>query len=220
MDDANNGAHLAIVAIVFLVVAALLAAIYIYYWYSLAPPAPPMSATIRRAIVRVGSMQRSYLAYVPTELPLGSAVVIVLHGSGMNGRRMRERTGYEFDRMADERGFAVLYPDGYRHNWNDCRKNATFAAKEENVDDMSFIRALIDRFKVEHAIDAKRVYAFGYSNGGHMAFRLAMEAPDEVAAIAAVAASLPMPRLLSKLSATGCLKQRPTCRSIKRKIRT
>ena len=91
---------------------------------------------------------------------------------------------------------------------------------KENIDDVSFIGALIDRFKAGYAIDAKRVYAFGYSNGGHMAFRLAMEAPDEVAAIAAVAASLPMPRLLSKLSATGCLKQRPTCRSIKRKIRT
>jgi len=46
---------------------------------------------------------------------------------------------------------------------------------------------------VEQAIDKKRVYVFGYSNGGHMAFRLAMEAPDEIAAVAAVAASLPTP---------------------------
>ena len=106
---------------------------------------------------------------------------------------MRECTGYEFDRLADQRGFAVLYPDGYRHNWNDCRMNATFPAKRENIDDMSFIRALIDRFKAEQAIDDKRVYAFGYSNGGHMAFRLAMEAPETIAAVTAVAASLPTP---------------------------
>jgi polyhydroxybutyrate depolymerase len=100
---------------------------------------------------------------------------------------------YEFDRLADQHGFVVLYPDGYRGNWNDCRKNATFPAKRENIDDMSFIRALIARVTVEQAVDAKRVFAFGYSNGGHMTFRLAMESPDEIAAVAAVAASLPTP---------------------------
>ena len=58
---------------------------------------------------------------------------------------------------------------------------------------MSFIRALIARVLVEQAIDEKRVFVFGYSNGGHMAFRLAMEAPVEIAAVAAVAAGLPTP---------------------------
>jgi polyhydroxybutyrate depolymerase len=108
--------------------------------------------------------------------------------------------------MADQRGFVVLYPDGYRGNWNDCRRNATFAAKKEKIDDASFILALIDRFRAERAIDAKQVYAFGYSNGGHMAFRLAMEAPDEIAAIAAVAASLPTP------DASSCPQQGGTSR--------
>lgn len=184
---------MAIAAVLFLIILALGAAAYWYYLYSPAPRAPPLSAAIQRGTVRVGDRQRSYLAYVPAKLPSGSALVIALHGSDMDGMRMREWTGYEFDRMADQRGFAVLYPDGYRGNWNDCRKNATFAAKRENIDDMSFIRALIDRFKVQHAIDAKQVYAFGYSNGGHMAFRLAIEACDRFAAIAAVAASLPTP---------------------------
>ncbi len=58
---------------------------------------------------------------------------------------------------------------------------------------MSFMRELIARATVEQAIDEKRVYIFGYSNGGHMAFRSAMEAPDEIAAVAAVAASMPTP---------------------------
>lgn len=38
-------------------------------------------------------------------------------------------TGYEFDWFADQRKFAVVYPEGYKNNWNDCRKNATFPAK-------------------------------------------------------------------------------------------
>jgi polyhydroxybutyrate depolymerase len=119
---------------------------------------------------------------------------------------MRVCTGYEFDCLADQHGFVVVYPDGYRRNWNDCRKDATFPAKRENIDDMSFIRALIARSMVEQAIDEKRVYVFGYSNGGHMAFRLAMEAPDEIAAVAAVAASLPTP------DASSCPQQGRTSR--------
>jgi polyhydroxybutyrate depolymerase len=156
--------------------------------------------------MRVAERKRSYLAYVPANLPPRSALIVVLHGSGMDGKRMRECTGYEFDRLADERGFAVLYPDGYRHNWNDCRKNAAFPAKRENIDDMSFVRALIGRCKAEQAIDDKRVYAFGYSNGGHMAFRLAMEAPEAIAAVTAVAASLPSP------DASSCPQQGRTSR--------
>jgi len=171
----------------------LVGAAYGYFWYSPAPPLPPLSAAIRKSTVRVGGRDRSYLIYVPANLPPQGALVIVLHGSGMDGARMRVCTGYEFDRLADQSGFVVLYPNGYRRNWNDCRKNATFPAKRENIDDMSFIRALVARVIVEQAIDERRVYAFGYSNGGHMTFRLAMEVPDEIAAVAAVAASLPTP---------------------------
>jgi polyhydroxybutyrate depolymerase len=108
--------------------------------------------------------------------------------------------------LADQHGFIVLYPDGYRRNWNDCRKNATFAAKRQNIDDMNFMRALIARMMFEYAIDRKRVYVFGYSNGGHMAFRLAMEAPAEIAAIASVAANLPTP------DASSCPQQGRTSR--------
>jgi polyhydroxybutyrate depolymerase len=141
----------------------------------------------------VDGWERTCLTYVPANLPPQAPLVIVLHGSLMDGAGMRVCTGYEFDRLADQCGFVVLYPDGYRRNWNDCRKRATFPAKREKIDDMAFMRALIMRAATEQAIDEKRVYVFGYSNGGHMAFRLAMEAPDEIAAVVAVAASLPSP---------------------------
>ena len=134
-----------------LAIVALIGAAYAYYWYSPAPPLPPLGAAIRRNTIRVGGEDRTYLTYVPANLPPQSALVIVLHGSGMDGARMRLCTGYEFDRLADRHGFVVLYPDGYRRNWNDCRKNATFPAKRENIDDMSFMRELIARATVEQA---------------------------------------------------------------------
>ncbi|MDB6017163.1 MAG: hypothetical protein JWR19_1652 [Pedosphaera sp.] len=169
------------------------AAGYFYFWHSPLPRMPQLSANAQRATLRVGDRDRTYLSYIPANLPRGAPLVIVLHGSVMDGTMMREWTGYEFDQMADQFGFAVVYPDGYKHDWNVCWKNATFPAKIENVDDMGFITALIDRFRASHGIDPGKVFAFGYSNGGHMAFRLAAEAPDEVAAVAAVAANLPTP---------------------------
>ena len=95
---------MAIAAVLFLIILALGAAAYWYYLYSPAPRMPPLSAAIQRGRVRVGDRQRSYLAYVPAKLPSGSALVIALHGSGMDGMRMREWTGYEFDRMATSGG--------------------------------------------------------------------------------------------------------------------
>ena len=60
--------------------------------------------------------------------------------------KYEEMTGYEFDWFADQRKFAVVYPEGYKNNWNDCRKNATFPAKVENIDDVGFIKTLISEF--------------------------------------------------------------------------
>ena len=91
----------------------------------------------------------------------------------------------------DDLDRAIVAAGGYRGNWNDCRKHAPFLAKRENIDDMRFIRTLIARASFEHTIDEKQICVFGYSNGGHMAFRLATEAADEIAAVVAVAANLP-----------------------------
>jgi dienelactone hydrolase len=55
----------------------------------------------------------------------------------------------------------------------------------------------------EHGIDTKHVFVLGYSNGGQMAFRLAIETPDEVAAVAALGASLPTP------DASSCAQRGP-----------
>jgi polyhydroxybutyrate depolymerase len=55
------------------------------------------------------------------------------------------------------------------------------------------MRQLVDLFAQEYAVDRSAVFATGVSNGGQMALRLALEAPDLVAAVAPVATSLPTP---------------------------
>ena len=166
---------------------------YGYYLYAPLPPVPRLSAALQTGTIRVGGRTRSYRAYVPAHLPPHAPLVLVLHGSNLDGATMRQWTGYEFDELADQHGFAVLYPDGYQKNWNDCRRDATFAAKTENVDDVGFLRALVEKYQADLGLDPARVYAFGYSNGGQMALRLALEAPELVAAIATAGANMPPP---------------------------
>jgi polyhydroxybutyrate depolymerase len=179
----------------FAVVALIVVALGFYFIevYAPLPANPILSAAIQQDSIPVGSMTREFLEYVPHDIYPHSPLVIVLHGSLMDAKSMREWTGYEFDQLADQHGFVVVYPDGYKHNWNDCHSKATFAAHTENIDDMGFVKGLIAREAAKRQIDGKHVYVLGYSNGGQMALRLALQAPELIAGIAIAGASLQAP---------------------------
>lgn len=149
-------------------------------------------AADERNTIQVGGVERSYLAYIPEHLPQGAPILFALHGTGGSGEGMRVATGHEFDRLADENGFAAIYPTGYKNSWDDCRKTDPLPAKREKIDDLGFFRALIARFHGEHGSDPSRVFVMGHSNGAQMALRVALEAPEMVAGIAAVSANLPV----------------------------
>ena len=152
---------------------------------------PQLSAAIQHGVIRVDSLDRTFLAYVPRSLATNAPIVFVLHGATQTAQMMRASTGYEFERLADQHGFLVVYPNGYAKHWNDCRKQASYSARIHAVDDEGFLLALIEQFHSTHGIDRTRVFAMGYSNGGHMVYRLALELPERITAIAAVSANLP-----------------------------
>jgi polyhydroxybutyrate depolymerase len=126
-------------------------------------------------------------------LPKGAPLVVVMHGSDENAPRMRIATGYAFERLADEHGFAVVYPNGFEGYWNACNIVGDYSANKLNVDDIGFATTLVDKLAEDIGIDPSRVFATGISRGGHMAFRLALEAPSRFRAVAAVAANVPTP---------------------------
>jgi polyhydroxybutyrate depolymerase len=98
-----------------------------------------------------------------------------------------------FDLLADRYGFIAVYPQGYEGHWNDCKKKGPFAAKRENIDDVGFLHALVDRLVKDHDGDRTHVYVTGVSNGGGMTLRLALQTPSFARAYAAVVASVPTP---------------------------
>jgi polyhydroxybutyrate depolymerase len=125
-------------------------------------------------------------------LPRGAApdaLVIVMHGNHpeATGGQMREWT--TFDRQADQWGLAVAYPDGYQGSWADGR--GVTRAEEAGVDDVAFLRALIDWSADRCGTFPDRAIVAGMSNGGFMAQRMALEASDQVAVLAAVAGPMP-----------------------------
>lgn len=138
--------------------------------------------------LEVGGRARTFVL----RLPRGAApdaLVVLLHGNHpeATGGQMREWT--TFDRQADEWGLAVAYPDGYQGSWADGR--GVTRAEEAAVDDVAFLRALIDWSADRYGTFPDRTIVAGMSNGGFMAQRMALEASDRAAVLAAVAGPMP-----------------------------
>ena len=176
-----------------LVLVALGGALFGYFIYTPGPEEPRLSGELMKGTLEAGGRNRIYLVYVPRGLAKGAPLVVAMHGSGENGARMRIATGYGFERLAEERGFAVVYPNGFEGYWNACNIVGDYSANKLNVDDVGFLASLVDKLAEGIGIDPARVFAIGISRGGQMAFRLAIEAPSRFRAVAAVSANVPTP---------------------------
>ena len=166
---------------------------YGYFLHSAKPAEPRLSTPVTVDTITVADRTRTYRAFVPADLPPGSPLLFVLHGSQQDGKTIRTATGYGFDKLAERHKFAVIYPDGYKRGWNDGRTAAVTPTRKEDVDDEGLIAALVGRFRQRHGIDPAQVFVTGFSNGGQMAFRLAARTPERIAAIAVIGAGLPTP---------------------------
>lgn len=166
-------------------------ALFFYYVYAPRPKPPASRGKIVSRDLDVDSRTRTTLIYVPPSLPRGAPLVLALHGSESEPAHMRDATGYELERLADQHGFAVAYPAGIGGAWNDCRRVAPFEAKRLNIDDVGFLKGVIDMMHISHGIARDRVYALGFSNGAQMVFRMMLCAPDALAGAATFGGNLP-----------------------------
>jgi polyhydroxybutyrate depolymerase len=162
-----------------------------YFLYTPDPDPPLLSGSVATESIVVDGRTRTYKVYRPRGLSRESALLFAMHGSGENSTAMRVETGYAFERLADEQGVTVIYPDGYNGHWNTCE--ADEEPEQREVDDVHFLTELADRFIMQSGADRQRVFAVGLSEGGYMAIRLALEAPSRFRAVAPVAANLSAP---------------------------
>ncbi|NND02579.1 MAG: hypothetical protein HKN91_07315 [Acidimicrobiia bacterium] len=151
---------------------------------------------LRTIDVETDDGPRSYQLYEPFGLDGGAApLVVVLHGHGGSADQVLAQNGRtpssRWLEIADEYGFAVAVPDGMVGNdgdqgWNDCRISDT----NPDSDDVAFLEKLVEDAGERIPISSDAVFFTGLSNGGHMALRMAIERPELVSGIAAIAASL------------------------------
>lgn len=139
--------------------------------------------------VEVGQLKRKYHVHVPPSYDARQPMPVVLafHGGGSNAGQMVPFCG--LSEKADQAGFVVVYPSGSGRfervaTWNGG--NCCGYAMNNHVDDVAFVRALLDDLAKVVNVDAKRVYATGISNGGILSYLLASELSDRIAAIAPV----------------------------------
>ena len=128
---------------------------------------------------------RSFQFNKPHGLKNGASVVFVLHGSGGSAKDLMERTKNFVKKTAAE-NVLLVYPNGYKKYWNECRKMASSLANKEDINEEKFFGEMIDYFKKQFKIDTKKVYAVGTSGGGHMCYKLAITMPEKISAVAAI----------------------------------
>jgi poly(3-hydroxybutyrate) depolymerase len=140
--------------------------------------------------ITVDGLSRIYDIYKPsqyssqTNLP----VIIDLHGTTSNSTQQRYFS--DFMDIADENKIVMVWPQALQLDTclnNELRWNANVA---DSPNDVNFISSLIDEIITNYNVDSNRIYIAGLSNGGYMAYSIACELSDKVAAIASVAGTM------------------------------
>jgi len=137
------------------------------------------------------SGERSYELHVPSGSAEPRPLMLSLHGYTLSGSDQERTTG--FSSIADREGFVVVYPNGLGSptSWN---AGPCCSYDDKTRDDMGFIVDLMDDLGQRLCLDQRRVYVTGFSNGGMMAYRIACQMADRIAAAASVSGSMVLPR--------------------------
>jgi polyhydroxybutyrate depolymerase len=169
-------------------------------------PAKPLSAPERTEPQRltreltVDGRRRTYFLDIPTSSEAGTPtpVILALHPGFATARGFAQTT--RLTERAVAAGFAVVYPEGYGRSWNagDC----CGPAQREGVDDIGFVTALLEDLRSVLNFDRQRVFVTGFSNGAKLAYRLACERSERIAAIATAGGA-------NSLSTQSCNLARP-----------
>ncbi len=127
--------------------------------------------------------KRTGLIYIPDSYDGKKkfSLVFGLHGRGGSASGFKN---YNFNPVADELEFIMVYPNGINGEWD------ISPGMDSENDDPGFFKAMIDYMKTNYCIDPERIYITGHSMGGYMAYRLAWDMSDQITAIAPVSGQM------------------------------
>ncbi|HAD11495.1 MAG TPA: hypothetical protein DCF33_03555 [Saprospirales bacterium] len=145
--------------------------------------------------IQSGGLTREYILYIPAAYTGNTAVPLIFNLHGYTSSNLEQLFYADFRPIADTANFLIVLPNGTidaqgNRFWNTFLGNS-------NVDDVGFMRDLLNSLQATYNIDANRVYSTGMSNGGFMSYSLACELNDRITAIASVTGTM----IQSKLNA-------------------
>ena len=157
---------------------------------------PLLAAGDHAFTIQHGGRRRSYIVHV-SRAGAGRPRPIVLAFHGGGGEAEGFQAYARLDAVADREGVLIAYPNGSGVlprrllTWN--AGECCGYAMNQRIDDVGFAMAVVDDLAMRTAVDRRRVYATGHSNGAMMAYRLAAERADRIAAIVPVAGAHSLP---------------------------
>ena len=181
------------------------------------PRQKPQQAQSRDIAVRVvhDGLERLALVRLPKILEQDSSkargkgavqrlpLVLFLHGAGGSARQAMRQTGLA--ELAERAGFIAAFPEGLAappgnagqsgqeyagiQTWNAWM--CCGYARDQKIDDVGYLAALIARLKADFPVDPRRIHLAGFSNGAMLASRFVLERPGVAASLASVAGYLP-----------------------------
>ncbi len=143
--------------------------------------------------LRIGK-DRSAKVQIPSDYTTKTRypLIIVLHGLGGDGYAISRY--FELDSRVDSKQYVLVVPDGTKNAngqnfWNATPACCAASQQDLQVDDVAYIRSLIEAAAANYSIDTRRIGLIGHSNGGFMALRMACEASEFVTAVVSLAGS-------------------------------
>ena len=149
----------------------------------------PLAGRDRLAdLARFGSNPGALRArfYIPKDLPSDAPLVVILHGCTQSAAGYDHGSGWS--QLADQAGFALLYPEQQRaNNTNLCFNWFLPGDIKRNSGEALSIRQMIETLVVTHGLDRRRIFIAGLSAGGAMASVMLATYPEVFAGGAIIA---------------------------------
>jgi polyhydroxybutyrate depolymerase len=147
--------------------------------------------------IQIGLLDRTYVIerLHPDQAASRLPIIVHLHGLGtLVSERVPPRYDIPFTAEPGMMPVLVVHPQGVDRQWDPVpgriKTGQRLAGTDgEQVDDIAFLRTLIDHVVAVENGDATRVYVAGVSSGGYLVPRIACEMGDRVAAVADVIAT-------------------------------
>lgn len=155
------------------------------------------------ATLLIDGKQREFIVSKPTTKapPRGYPVVFMLHGTSGDGEKFYNISGWK--ELGEIENFITVFPSSLRYcvynpdssrilitKWNNGDLQSVACPNQDFKDDVKFFRKMTDTISAILPVNEKMIFVAGFSNGGVMAAKLALEMSDVFSAATCTGAFL------------------------------